>query len=48
MAKRPSLTGAKKIESKPKTTRQGTGKHTKCAATSRNAKPKRYRGQGKG
>ena len=32
----------------PKKTRQGTGKHTKCAATSRNEKKKRYRGQGKG
>jgi len=47
MAKRPSLTGVNKIESKPKKTRQGCGQHTKYAATSRNAKPKRYRGQGK-
>jgi len=46
MAKRPSLNG-QLIESKPKKTRQGTGKHTKYAATSRNAKRKRYRGQGK-
>lgn len=47
MAKRPSLTGAKKIESKPKLTRQGQGKHTKYAATSRNNARKPYRGQGK-
>jgi hypothetical protein len=33
---------------KPKTTRQGTGKHTKYAATSRNGKRKMSRGQGKG
>ena len=48
MAKRPSLTDAKQIESKPKKTRQGCGQHTKYAASSRNAKRKRYRGQGKG
>ena len=47
MAKRPSLTGGQKIESKPKKTRQGCGSHTKYASTSRNAKRKRYRGQGK-
>lgn len=46
MAKRPSL-GANKIESTPKKTRQGTGKHTKYAASSRNGATKRYRGQGK-
>jgi hypothetical protein len=46
MAKRPSLTGGDKIESKPKSTRQGTGKHTKYAATSRNNARKKYRGQG--
>jgi len=33
---------------KPKNTRQGMGKHTKYAATSRNGKRKKYRGQGKG
>jgi len=33
---------------KPKKTRQGCGKHTKYAATSRNGKRKMYRGQGKG
>ena len=47
MARRPSLTGSNKIESHPKNTRQGAGKHTKYAATSRNAARKRYRGQGK-
>ena len=35
------------VESIPKKTRQGTGKHTKYAATSRNKKAKKYRGQGK-
>ena len=33
---------------KPKKTRQGSGKHTKYAATSRNGKRKKYRGQGRG
>jgi len=32
---------------KPKKTRQGAGKHTKYAATSRNKARKMYRGQGK-
>ena len=41
------LSGGTSIESKPKKTRQGSGKHTKYGATSRNAKGKRYRGQGK-
>jgi len=31
----------------PKKTRQGDGKHTSYAATSRNKKRKAYRGQGK-
>ena len=31
----------------PKKTRQGTGKHTKYSATSRNSARKRPRGQGK-
>ncbi len=35
------------IESIPKKTRQGNGKHTKYAATSRNNKRKPYRGQGR-
>lgn len=42
-----SLTGQSMIESQPKKTRQGSGQHTKYAATSRNGKPKRYRGQGR-
>lgn len=46
MARRPNFTGAESVESKPKKTRQGTGKHTKYAATSRNKARKRYRGQG--
>ena len=35
------------IDSTPKKTRQGRGKHTKFAATSRNGAKKKYRGQGK-
>ena len=35
------------IESKPKKTIIGRGKHTKYSATSRNKAKKRYRGQGK-
>jgi len=35
------------IESIPKKTRQGSGKHTKYAATSRNGVRKRRRGQGR-
>ena len=35
------------IESLPKKTRQGKGKHSKFSATSRNGAKKRYRGQGK-
>ena len=34
-------------EAIPKKSRQGDGKHTKYAATSRNTGKKRYRGQGK-
>tara|TARA_Y100000592_G_scaffold83237_1_gene132825 strand:+ start:2127 stop:2273 length:147 start_codon:yes stop_codon:yes gene_type:complete len=41
------LAGQMMIESKPKKTRQGFGKNTKYAATSRNNAKKRYRGQGK-
>ena len=40
-------TGVETVESKPKKTRQGNGKHTKYAASSRNGAPKRLRGQGK-
>lgn len=35
------------IESKPKKSRQGKGKHTKYSSSSRNSAKKRYRGQGK-
>ena len=35
------------VEAKPKKTRQGNGKHTKHASTSRNSARKVYRGQGK-
>jgi hypothetical protein len=35
------------IPGKPKKTRQGSGKNTKYAATSRNGKRKMYRGQGR-
>ena len=42
-----SLMGSAMIESSPKNTRQGQGKHTKYAATSRNVAKKAYRGQGK-
>ena len=41
------ISGGASIESKPKKTRQGSGKHTKYGATARNAKGKRYRGQGR-
>ncbi len=34
------------VEAIPKKTRQGRGKHTKYAATSRNKAKKRSRGQG--
>jgi hypothetical protein len=34
------------VESTPKKTIQGKGKHTKYSATSRNKAKKRYRGQG--
>ena len=42
-----SLSGDKFVETIPKKTRQGLGKHTKFSATSRNKPRKRYRGQGK-
>ena len=41
------LNGERNIESKPKKTRQGKGKHTKYSATTRNAARKKYRGQGR-
>ncbi len=42
-----SLLGNVFIESQPKKTRQGSGQHTKYAASSSNPKKKRYRGQGR-
>ena len=42
-----SLSGDKFVETIPKMTRQGLGKHTKFSATSRNNPKKKYRGQGK-
>ena len=42
-----SLSGDTLIETTPKKTRQGKGKHSKYAASSRNKAPKRPRGQGK-
>jgi hypothetical protein len=47
MAIKKSLSGSKLIESKPKNTRQGDGKHTKYATSSRNKARKAYRGQGR-
>ena len=46
MATRYSMGGVT-IESRPKKTRQGSSARTKLSATSRNAKKKTYRGQGK-
>ena len=42
------LLGGTYVESRPKKTRQGKGKHSKVAATSRNKPKKVYRGQGRG
>ncbi len=47
MANRKTLSGSVQFESHPKNTRQGLGKNTKYAATSRNKAKKPYRGQGK-
>ena len=41
------LLGGTYVESIPKKSRQGNGKHSKLSATSRNKARKRYRGQGK-
>jgi len=46
MAMRSPL-GGELIEARPKKSRQGRGKHSKYAATSRNKAKKRYRGQGR-
>ena len=48
MAKGGFMKGSSYVEAKPKKTRQGEGKHTKYASSSRNSARKRYRGQGKG
>ena len=47
MAKAVAWNSGNFVEARPKKTRQGTGKHSKYAASSRNAARKRYRGQGK-
>ena len=47
MPVRKSLSGNEFVETIPKKTRQGTGKHTKYCATSSNNPKKRYRGQGR-
>lgn len=47
MAVKKSLSGNVFIQSRPKKTRQGSGQHTKYAATSSNGAKKRYRGQGR-
>ena len=41
------ISGGDFVSSPPKKTRQGTGKHTKYVATSRNSARKKDRGQGK-
>ena len=47
MAKSSGISGGDFIQSPPKKSRQGRGKHTKYAATSRNSPRKKYRGQGR-
>ena len=48
MARKTGMMGtAYVIETRPKKTRQGRGKHSKYSATSRNSARKRYRGQGR-
>ncbi len=42
-----TATGSIFVESRPKKSRQGLGKHSKYSATSRNKPKKRYRGQGR-
>ena len=39
------MKGGNYVEGKPKQTRQGRGKNTKYASTSRNSARKKYRGQ---
>ena len=47
MAIKKGLNGNVFVEATPKKSRQGQGKHTKYAASSRNRAKKRSRGQGK-
>lgn len=47
MAKVTFKNGKKIISSSPKNTRQGSSRNTKLAATSRNGRVKKYRGQGR-
>lgn len=47
MAIKKSASSTNFLESTPKNTRQGMGKNTKYAATSRNKAKKKYRGQGR-
>ena len=42
-----SLLGDNFVETIPKKTKQGNGKHTKYSATSKNKSKKSYRGQGR-
>ena len=42
-----SMMGSSFVETRPKKSRQGLGKHSKFSATSRNKARKRYRGQGR-
>lgn len=42
-----SVLGTQFVETTPKKSRQGNGKHSKYSATSRNSARKKYRGQGK-
>lgn len=46
-ANKKTLSGSAQLESYPKNTRQGFGKHTKYAASSRNKAKKPLRGQGR-
>lgn len=47
MAKVTFNNGKKLILTNPKNTRQGESRNTKLAATARNGRKKRYRGQGR-
>ena len=47
MAKAVAWNSGNFVEARPKKTRQGTGNHSKYAASSRNSARKKYRGQGK-